>query len=72
METLIVRPKDKGQLTAMKAILKALKVDFTIEKGMDETERVLANPAMVKRLDESIKQMKEGNGVKVSLDDLWK
>jgi hypothetical protein len=72
METLIVQPKTKEQLVAMKAILKALKVDFKIEKRMDETERILANPAMAKRLDESIKQIEEGKGVKVSLDEIWK
>jgi len=27
---------------------------------MDETDRILANPAMVKRLDESIQQVKDG------------
>ena len=73
METLIVQPKSKEQLTALKAIMKALKVDFKMEKKMDETERILANPAMVKRLDESIKQIKEGKGIKVSMDDdIWK
>jgi spore coat polysaccharide biosynthesis predicted glycosyltransferase SpsG len=73
METLIVQPKNKEQLTALKAIMKALKVDFKTEKKMDETERILANPAMVKRLDESIKQIQEGKGTKLSLDDdIWK
>jgi hypothetical protein len=73
METLIVKPNSKEQLTALKAIMKALKVDFKTEKKMDETERILANPAMVKRLDESIKQIQDGKGIKVSLDDdIWK
>jgi len=71
METLIVQPKDKEQLAALKAIMKALKVDFKTEKRMDETERILANPAMVKRLDESIQQIKDGKGIKVSLDEIW-
>ena len=72
METLIVQPKTKEQLTALKAIMKALKVDFKTEKRMDETEKILANPAMAKRLDESIQQIKDGKGVKVSLDEIWK
>ena len=73
METLIVLPKDKEQLVALKAIMKALKVDFKTEKKMDETDRILANPAMVKRLDESIQQIKDGKGIKISLDDdIWK
>ena len=32
METLIVQPKDKEQLAVLKAIMKALKVDFKTEK----------------------------------------
>ena len=38
---------------------------------MDETDRILANPAMVKRLDESIQQIKNGKGIKMSVDDIW-
>ena len=72
METLIVQPKTKEQLAALKAIMKALKVDFKTEKKMDETERILSNPAMVKWLEESEQQIREGKGVKVSLDDIWK
>lgn len=73
METLIVQPKSKEQLTALKAIMKALKIDFKTEKRMDETDRILSNPAMVKRLDESIQQIKDGKGIKISLDDdIWK
>ena len=66
MEILIVRPENKEQLKAIKAVLKALKVDF---RKMDETDRILANPAMVKRLEESEQQLQEGKGVKMSLDE---
>jgi PHD/YefM family antitoxin component YafN of YafNO toxin-antitoxin module len=31
--------------------------------GMDETDRILANPAMVKRLEESRQQIQDGKGV---------
>lgn len=72
METLIVQPKDKEQLAVLKAIMKALKVDFKTEKRLDETERILANPAMVKRLDESRQQLKDGKVVTIALDDLWR
>ena len=72
METLIVRPKNKEQLTVLKAIMKVLKVDFKTEKKIDETDRILANPAMVKRLEESRGQFQEGKAVKISLDDILK
>jgi hypothetical protein len=52
--------------------LKKIKRILESEKKMDETDRILANPAMVKRLEESIQQIKDGKGVKISLDDLWK
>jgi len=71
METLIVQPKDKEQLAVLKAIMKALKVDFKTEKRLDETERILANPAMVKRLDESRQQVKDDKAIKVSVDEIW-
>lgn len=42
------------------------------KKISDETERILSNPAMVKKLDQSRKDMLEGKGVKIEVEDLWK
>ena len=53
-------------------VLKKIKTILKAEKGMDETDRILANPAMVKHLEESRKQIEEGKGIKISLDDIWK
>jgi len=53
-------------------VLKKIKSILKSEKKMDETERILANPAMVKRLEESRQQFFDGKGVKISLDDIWK
>lgn len=53
-------------------VLKKIKGILKSEKKMDETDRILANPAMVKWLEESEQQIREGKGVKVSLDDIWK
>lgn len=53
-------------------VLKKIKGILKSEKKMDETDRILANPAMVKRLEESRQQFQDGKGVKISLDDLWK
>lgn len=53
-------------------VLKKIKTILKPEKSMDETDRILANPAMVKRLEESRQQIKDGKGVKISLDDIWK
>jgi len=71
METLIVQPKDRKQLSAVKAILKALNVAF--EKGKDdETEYLSKSSANKKALNKSIKQAESGQTVKVTVADLWK
>jgi hypothetical protein len=53
-------------------VLKKIKGILKSEKKMDETDRILANPAMTKRLEESRRQFQDGKGVKISLDDIWK
>jgi hypothetical protein len=53
-------------------VLKKIRGILKSEKKMDETDRILANPAMVKRLEESRQQFREGDIVKISLDDIWK
>jgi hypothetical protein len=53
-------------------VLKKIKGILKSEKS-DETSRILANPVMAKRLDESIQQIQDGKGIKISLDDdIWK
>ena len=71
METLIVQPKDRKQLSAVKAILKALDVAF--KKGEeDETSYLTKSVANKKALNKSIKQAKDGQTVKIAVNDLWK
>jgi hypothetical protein len=53
-------------------VLKKIRGILKSEKKMDETDRILANPAMAKRLEESRLQFQEGKGMKISLDDIWK
>ncbi len=61
METLIAHPANKEQLNAMKA----LKVDFKIEKNP-------YNAKFVAKIEQSRKEIKEGKGLKVKVEDLWK
>lgn len=71
METLIIQPKDRKQLSAVKAILKALDVAF--EKGKDdETVYLGKSSANKKALNKSIKQAENGDTVKIAVADLWK
>ena len=65
MTYLIVHPNSNDKLTAIKAVLKALDVDFD-EAGTPY------NPDFVSKMKEGEEDIKAGRTVKVSLDNLWK
>ena len=65
METIIVHPKNKEQLSALKAFIKALKIDFTVEKSP-------YNPEFVKEILKAKEDIKNGKGVNIAIEDLWK
>ncbi len=72
MKTLVAHPNTEAQFKAIKAVFEALEIPYNEESELDETEQILANPAMVKHLNESIKELREGKTIKVPLDDIWK
>jgi hypothetical protein len=37
----------------------------------DETERIKANPYLVKKLNQGRKDMKNAKGIKIPFEDLW-
>ena len=65
METLIVQPKTKEQLTALKAFIKALKIDFKSEKSS-------YNPDFVEKILQGREDIKNGKGIRIASKDLWK
>ena len=65
METLIARPSNKEQLNALKAFMKALKVDYKVEKSPYD-------PEFVAKIEKSRQEIKEGKGVRMKVEDLWK
>jgi hypothetical protein len=69
METLIVQPKSKKQLSAIKAFLKALDVSFkNIEEGTYDQ-------AFVEKILQGDEDFKAGKGKKMTIDELnslWK
>jgi hypothetical protein len=66
METLIVHPKNKEQLAALKAFIKALKIDFTTEKNT-------YNPEFVEKVLKGVNARKAGKpGHKIDVDTMWK
>lgn len=65
METLIAHPKNEEQATALKAVMKVLKIEF-------ETEESPYNPEFVKDILQAREDIKNGKGVKIVAEDLWK
>jgi len=66
METLIVHPKNEEQATALKAVMKVLKIDF-------ETEVKAYDPEFVKEVLNGVNVRKSGKpGKKIDIDNIWK
>jgi len=65
METLTIYPKTKEQLKAVKAVLKTLKIDF-------KSERSLYNPEFIEKIIQGREDIKNGKGIGIATEDLWK
>ncbi len=72
METFLIHPKNQEQQTALQTFLEGSHIPYEQEPEIDETERILTNPVMVKRLDNSIQNVEQGNVTSIKLEDLWK
>lgn len=55
----------KEQLSALKALAKAMKIDFEVKKSP-------YNPEFVTKILDGSKEISEGKGTKIPLEDLWK
>jgi len=67
METLIVHPKNKEQLTALKAFMKALKVDFQSSKDIEKPY----SDEFVAKMKEAEEDVKAGRTIKIEPADIW-
>ena len=65
METLIVHPKNEEQAAALKAVMKVLKIDF-------EKAESPYNPEFVREILQAREDIKDGKGIKIATEDLWK
>ncbi len=79
METFIVHPKNKEEKKVIKAFLEALKIKFENPKNKpkDTSDSELAkqsdySPEFVEMIEQNRKDYKEGKGIKINLDDIWK
>lgn len=66
METVIMHPKTREQLAALKAVAKALKVDFKTDEGTYDSD-------FVAEVLKGEKVRKEGKkGLRINIENLWK
>lgn len=56
----------------MRKAVKALKRIVKNKQAMDETEYIMSSPAMVEIIKQGQEDIKNGKGVVVELEDLWK
>lgn len=66
METILAHPENNEQVEIIKAFLKALKIKF------ESKEEPNYNTEFVQKILEGKKEIEEGKGVKIALEDLWK
>ena len=56
----------------MKKALKALKKLSAKKQAMDETEYIMSSPEMVRIIRQGEKDIEEGRGRVIKLEDIWK
>ncbi len=66
MSTLIVHPDSKEKLSAIKAFMEALKISYE-EKGEAQY-----SPEFVSKVLKGDQDLKEGKGIKIDVEALWK
>lgn len=67
MESILIHPKSKEQLEAIKALAVALKMEFELEPKSDDSPY---NPEFVEKIKQGDSDMKEGKGTKMTLKEL--
>ena len=75
MKTLTVNIDDSLSEKAITTVLDALKLEYQIDDTapfQDETERIMANSYLAEKITQGRKDMEEGKGTKIALEDLWK
>ena len=65
MGTLIAHPDNKEKMAALKAFMKALKIDYVEDKSP-------YNPEFVKKINRSEEDFKAGRYTAIKTEDLWK
>jgi hypothetical protein len=63
---------DEDFLTSLKTLYKGRTVEITIEVEQDETERILANPALVSRMEQAVEDIGNGKGIVMPIEQLFR
>ncbi|MGI4022141.1 MAG: DUF2683 family protein [Janthinobacterium lividum] len=66
MESIIIHPQNKEQLTALEIVLKAMNIPFERE------EESPYNTEFVAKINRGEKAAKKGKGMRVDVANLWK
>lgn len=67
MDTIIVHPKDKEQATALKSIMKALKIDFKTDKSIEKPY----SAAFMEKMDRADADIKAGRTTMIDPAGIW-
>lgn len=72
MSTLTIHPADMEQETAIRLFLDALHVSYKATEAADDTEYLSSSPAMKAQLSKAAQQERNGEGITITLADIWK
>jgi len=72
METIVIHPENEAQQKALQIILDGFKVPYENEPPSDATEYLLSTEANQSRLYTALKEDKNGEGIEIKIEDLWK
>jgi hypothetical protein len=72
METIVIHPENEAQQRALQMILDGFKVPYENEPPSDTTEYLLSTEANKQWLNTAMTEAKNGEGIEIKLEDLWK
>ena len=72
MDTIVIHPENEAQQKALLMILDGFKVPYDNEPISDATEYLTSTQANKKCLDTAMLEAKNGEGIEIKLEDLWK
>ena len=72
MKILTINIESLNQETELRQLLDEKHVQYEIENETDETSYLLSSPANAAHLKQALEEHTRGEGVKISLDEIWK